>query len=130
MFRDYIPFTIQYFSRAYTQRTLAVVHRYFYSPCGFEPVEIPGGLATSRRGYTVWETTMIAPMSGLWPWLMPVLLLAASNVFMTLAWYGHLNFKASPHGRHTTARAITRVATHRQRAAPASQPAIQRTGRR
>jgi uncharacterized protein len=26
----------------------------------------------------------------------PVLLLIASNVFMTLAWYGHLKFKASP----------------------------------
>jgi uncharacterized protein len=34
--------------------------------------------------------------NGLWPYLMPVLLLAASNVFMTLAWYGHLNFKSSP----------------------------------
>jgi uncharacterized protein len=35
-------------------------------------------------------------MQGLWPYLMPILLLAASNVFMTLAWYGHLNFKSSP----------------------------------
>ena len=26
----------------------------------------------------------------------PVLLLLASNVFMTLAWYGHLKFKTSP----------------------------------
>ena len=26
----------------------------------------------------------------------PVLLLAASNVFMTLAWYGHLKYKSSP----------------------------------
>lgn len=26
------------------------------------------------------------------PYLAPVLLLAASNVFMTLAWYGHLKF--------------------------------------
>jgi hypothetical protein len=30
------------------------------------------------------------------PYLLPVLLLLASNVFMTLAWYGHLNFKSSP----------------------------------
>jgi uncharacterized protein (DUF486 family) len=26
----------------------------------------------------------------------PILLLAASNVFMTLAWYGHLKFKSTP----------------------------------
>jgi uncharacterized protein len=31
-----------------------------------------------------------------WPYLMPILLLVCSNVFMTLAWYGHLNFKAKP----------------------------------
>ena len=29
-------------------------------------------------------------------WLVPIVLLAASNVFMTVAWYGHLNFKSSP----------------------------------
>ena len=28
--------------------------------------------------------------------MLPVLLLLASNVFMTFAWYGHLRFKASP----------------------------------
>lgn len=27
--------------------------------------------------------------------LMPILMLVASNVFMTFAWYGHLKFKAS-----------------------------------
>jgi len=26
----------------------------------------------------------------------PILLLAGSNIFMTLAWYGHLKFKGSP----------------------------------
>lgn len=26
----------------------------------------------------------------------PILLLVASNIFMTFAWYGHLKFKASP----------------------------------
>jgi len=26
----------------------------------------------------------------------PILLLCASNIFMTFAWYGHLKFKASP----------------------------------
>lgn len=31
-----------------------------------------------------------------WPYLMPILMLVASNVFMTLAWYGHLRFKSAP----------------------------------
>jgi uncharacterized protein (DUF486 family) len=30
------------------------------------------------------------------PYLLPILLLLASNVFMTLAWYGHLRFKETP----------------------------------
>jgi uncharacterized protein len=30
------------------------------------------------------------------PALLPILLLFASNIFMTFAWYGHLNFKSSP----------------------------------
>jgi hypothetical protein len=30
------------------------------------------------------------------PHLSPILLLIASNVFMTLAWYGHLKFKSTP----------------------------------
>jgi uncharacterized protein len=29
-------------------------------------------------------------------WLLPVVMLALSNVFMTLAWYGHLKFKSAP----------------------------------
>jgi uncharacterized protein (DUF486 family) len=31
-----------------------------------------------------------------WAYAAPVLLLLCSNVFMTLAWYGHLNFKTKP----------------------------------
>ena len=31
-----------------------------------------------------------------WPYLAPILLLVGSNVFMTLAWYGHLKFKSVP----------------------------------
>jgi len=31
-----------------------------------------------------------------WPHLAPILLLVASNVFMTFAWYGHLKFKSAP----------------------------------
>jgi uncharacterized protein len=30
------------------------------------------------------------------PAVMPVLLLLASNIFMTFAWYGHLKFKSAP----------------------------------
>ena len=30
------------------------------------------------------------------PYIAPVALLIASNVFMTFAWYGHLKFKAAP----------------------------------
>jgi uncharacterized protein (DUF486 family) len=36
------------------------------------------------------------PTTGLWAYLLPVLLLMGSNVFMTFAWYGHLKFKDSP----------------------------------
>ena len=31
-----------------------------------------------------------------WSYLLPILLLLGSNVFMTFAWYGHLKYKASP----------------------------------
>ena len=31
-----------------------------------------------------------------WPHILPVILLIGSNVFMTLAWYGHLRFKSAP----------------------------------
>jgi uncharacterized protein (DUF486 family) len=30
------------------------------------------------------------------PALLPILLLVGSNIFMTLAWYGHLRFKETP----------------------------------
>jgi uncharacterized protein len=33
---------------------------------------------------------------GLWPQLAPIILLVCSNVFMTLAWYGHLKFPHLP----------------------------------
>lgn len=36
------------------------------------------------------------PPAGTLPYLVPILLLVASNVFMTLAWYGHLNYKSKP----------------------------------
>jgi uncharacterized protein (DUF486 family) len=33
---------------------------------------------------------------GLWAHVVPIVLLIGSNVFMTLAWYGHLKYKAAP----------------------------------
>ena len=30
------------------------------------------------------------------PHILPIILLSVSNLFMTLAWYGHLKFKAAP----------------------------------
>ncbi|PWB65203.1 MAG: hypothetical protein C3F17_04665 [Bradyrhizobiaceae bacterium] len=35
-------------------------------------------------------------MPALSPFVLPVVLLIASNVFMTFAWYGHLRFKEVP----------------------------------
>ncbi len=36
------------------------------------------------------------PQSALGAALLPIVLLVVSNVFMTIAWYGHLNYKSSP----------------------------------
>lgn len=37
-----------------------------------------------------------APSSpALWLYLLPIVMLLASNIFMTLAWYGHLKFKST-----------------------------------
>lgn len=36
------------------------------------------------------------PTTGLMAGAIPILLLLASNVFMTFAWYGHLKFKEQP----------------------------------
>jgi uncharacterized protein (DUF486 family) len=35
-------------------------------------------------------------MPGLSPWILPIVLLFLSNVFMTFAWYGHLKFTDRP----------------------------------
>ena len=35
------------------------------------------------------------PPFPLWPWVAPVVLLTFSNLFMTIAWYGHLKFKST-----------------------------------
>jgi uncharacterized protein (DUF486 family) len=36
------------------------------------------------------------PAAPVMPYLLPIVLLFASNVFMTMAWYGHLRFKETP----------------------------------
>ena len=36
------------------------------------------------------------PATPAMPYLPPILLLLGSNIFMTLAWYGHLKYKDSP----------------------------------
>jgi uncharacterized protein len=35
-------------------------------------------------------------MPSLSPYMLPILLLVGSNIFMTFAWYGHLRFKQTP----------------------------------
>ena len=40
------------------------------------------------------EITMPAMLSS--PYVLPILMLLGSNIFMTLAWYGHLRFKEVP----------------------------------
>jgi uncharacterized protein len=37
---------------------------------------------------------IVPSLSGLWPFIAPILLLSCSNIFMTFAWYGNLKFKA------------------------------------
>jgi uncharacterized protein len=52
--------------------------------------------AARRVSSPLAAATGVLPMPSLsWPHLMPILLLAGSNVFMTIAWYGHLKFKTT-----------------------------------
>jgi len=39
---------------------------------------------------------MPSPAVGSFPYVAPILMLVASNIFMTFAWYGHLKYKAVP----------------------------------
>lgn len=50
---------------------------------------------SSRVGY---QPSPLESTALIWssPKVLPILLLLASNVFMTFAWYGHLKYKASP----------------------------------
>ncbi|MBL8845783.1 MAG: DMT family protein [Hyphomicrobium zavarzinii] len=50
-----------------------------------------------NRTLCIWVATEIPlPSFGLPTNLAPILLLLASNIFMTFAWYGHLKFKSAP----------------------------------
>jgi uncharacterized protein (DUF486 family) len=52
---------------------------------------------TGRPYAGAWGDTQAGPVVPISiPHLAPVLMLVASNVFMTLAWYGHLKFGAKP----------------------------------
>lgn len=48
-------------------------------------------------------TPAVTGSANIWPYIAPVLMLLASNVFMTIAWYGHLRFKTAPLGLVTFA---------------------------
>jgi hypothetical protein len=52
----------------------------------------------SPAAATLLEVDMIPAsiVPGFWPQLAPIVLLVCSNLFMTLAWYGHLKFKSVP----------------------------------
>jgi uncharacterized protein (DUF486 family) len=52
--------------------------------------------ACAKKTGTIPPATGRAMPAIVLPYLLPVLLLLGSNVFMTLAWYGHLRFKESP----------------------------------
>lgn len=39
---------------------------------------------------------IVWPTAGPMAYVLPILMLVASNVFMMLAWYGHLNYKSKP----------------------------------
>jgi uncharacterized protein (DUF486 family) len=38
----------------------------------------------------------MSQLASIGPYVLPILLLLLSNVFMTFAWYGHLNYKSAP----------------------------------
>ena len=40
--------------------------------------------------------TSASIVPGAWPQILPIILLICSNLFMTLAWYGHLKYKSVP----------------------------------
>src|SRR6266581_3139374 len=59
---------------------------------GIEVIAARAGVPLAPRGRRVTGRAM--PNAVTSPAVAPILLLLASNVFMTIAWYGHLRFKA------------------------------------
>ena len=57
-------------------------------------IELRNGYRTRRLSRTIFYKRTSMPTVS--PTLLPVLMLFASNIFMTFAWYGHLKFKESP----------------------------------
>ncbi len=49
-----------------------------------------------RPGPFQFSKVIDMPTASVMPYLLPILLLLASNIFMTFAWYGHLRFKETP----------------------------------
>jgi hypothetical protein len=56
-------------------------------------IPVPG-FTIRMTGQMSLASELIKP--GLWPYLMPIIMLFCSNLFMTFAWYGHLKFKVVP----------------------------------
>jgi uncharacterized protein (DUF486 family) len=54
------------------------------------------GTQTSKHEERFLPAGTIATMSTVPHWITPIALLTISNIFMTVAWYGHLNYKSWP----------------------------------
>jgi uncharacterized protein len=61
-----------------------------------EPVPWHRSLDKIMLGHAVADHCKRTSMPAISPTILPILMLFASNVFMTFAWYGHLKFKESP----------------------------------
>jgi uncharacterized protein len=62
------------------------------------PESVPwhGSLDKIMLAHVVADHCKRTSMPAIPPTILPILMLFASNVFMTFAWYGHLKFKESP----------------------------------
>ena len=71
----------------------------FRLPPGIE-AESPSDALSVRGNHAVgsplFRKEPVFSMPSVSPYLLPILLLVGSNVFMTIAWYGHLRFKEVP----------------------------------
>jgi uncharacterized protein len=73
--------------------------RHFVEAYGISSIRRHYFSCAARRSFgqgpfLIGKTPMSIFPPGLWSYLAPILLLACSNIFMTVAWYGHLKFKA------------------------------------